>query len=265
MEAPNNGQAMNDVNVNDLLQTSAMPDSPEEQPTQQKPVQLDTEPTVEIDGQVIPEKEIDNLKSYKFFQSKFTTEQQERQKEREGRIRAEERLKLIEQQQIPQPQVQQNQRPVRPVRPQGYNRLDAITITDSISAKYDEAMQDYEDKLYQWNEQQEQIKDQQTEFQRQRNMKISELQTVPGVTLEEATEALNWFTTPDSGKPEYLVAYRRFVKNLQNGKIQPMGQTVGKTATPVTLPSQTVPKTDETQDFVGGFGKRDIKRLFKTQ
>jgi hypothetical protein len=116
---------------------------------QQQETQVDAPETVEVEGQQVPINEVDNPKSYKFFQSKFTKEQEEKQKILEDKIRLEERLRLLEEQKLPPKGQAQNQiqeppkKPQRPVKPQDYNRLDATTEPNSPSARYDEAFQDY--------------------------------------------------------------------------------------------------------------------------
>ncbi len=270
MQDPNTHQEQVDTSA--FYQTQEMPETtvqqaekPESQPQGQE--------EIEVEGEKIPTLEIDNLKSYKFFQSKFTQEQQEKQRIKEELIRKEERLKFLEESLKPKETRQQTapERPVKPVRPQGYNRVDATTDPDSPSGKFDDAMFDYNDKMDSYREhkdrmfeQERELLRQQQEFAQRRNAKIAELQAVPGVTLEEAMETFDWINTPDSIKPENVIAYRRQIKGLKNPKpIQ--GQTVGQILPPVAIPSKAEPKTDESQEFVGSFGQRNIRNLFKTQ
>lgn len=115
----------------------------------QQESQIQPPETVEVEGQQIAINEVDNPKSYKFFQSKFTKEQEEKQRILEDKIRLEERLRLLEEQKLPPKGQEQSpvqeppKKPQRPVKPQDYNRLDATTEPNSPSARYDEAFQDY--------------------------------------------------------------------------------------------------------------------------
>jgi len=136
---------MDDIPTDTELQLEAQPE-PEVEP------EIDPE-IVEVDGSEIPLSEVDNPKSYKFFQSKFTSTQQELQKEREARIRLEERMNM--QTQV-KPVQEELKPPVKPQRPANYRELQLEALQEPHGraaqelARYEDENDLYIDQKLEW-------------------------------------------------------------------------------------------------------------------
>jgi len=214
---------------------------------------------LEVDGQTIPVEEIDNLKSYKHFQSKYDHEKIETSKEREARIRAEERAKLLEEKlnSFTQPK-EVSQEPKEPIMPEMPPDLDTSDFYDpsTVSGQWYKKKLQYDvekdkyDRYWRQNiEKERQLtaeeKKREADFLATKNEYIAKFQQVPGVTLQEAMEAFDFINSEEVLNPEKIIAYKRFVKGQkpkqaveQPGKIVP--------ATTVT----SAPATKANNEFV---------------
>ena len=230
---------------------------------------------VEVEGEQIPLKETDNPKSYKFFQTKFTKQQEETVQEREARIRFEQENRILKEQlqnlQNPKPITQAPEKPAPlPPMPSDFNMAEAFDETTPSGQWYklkltrDIKVDAYNDYWRTEREQKEQkdaeIQRQQAEFAQFKNEKVSGFQTA-GATLQEAMETFDWLTSDESGKPEVILAFRRFVKG--NKQIKQPGQRPGQIQSPSAVPSVDEPKPNDGKEFFNSFGTRG-QNIFKT-
>jgi len=226
------------------------------------------EEVVEVEGQQIPVTEVDNPKSYKFFQSKFTKEQEERLKIEKEKIRIEAELNALKQ--YGQPQTRQEQappqrpKPVLPM-PQGFSMIDATTDPNSESARWysmklnsDVEWQNYNDYFISQQEQERHATLEERRLAQQKALAISKFQEA-GTTPEEAVKINDWFTgvltRDDFG--EIVNAYR-LTHSQPNSQVQErinqMQKLNGQQGTiplpPSAIPAQTVPREEDFGDFL---------------
>lgn len=237
----------------------------------------ESEEFLEAEGEQIPAKEIDNIKSYKHFQSKFTHAQKETAQEREARIRFEEENRILKEQlqNLQNPNAQTIRAPERPnplpPMPEGFTMADAFDDSTPSGQWYRQKIQ-YDNKMDTYNrywmderEKREQSENQQrqrqAEFAQYKNTKIGEFQRA-GATLQEAMETFDWLSSDESGKAESILAYRRYLKGSK-GKPQTQGQRPGQIQPASAVPSEHEPKPNDGQDFMNVFGTRG-QSIFKT-
>jgi len=181
---------------------------------------------VEFEGEQIPLSEIDNPKSYKFFQSKFS--------KTDAELRAAQlelaRLKGMTETQArqPEPVKEEAKPPARPQRPQDFEnkRLEAMTEPDGQAARelaqYEDSMEAYRDEKLIWEigkvkqelapttefvgtlKEQEAAKAQQQAY-------IGEF-TKAGFDVNAATEDVNFALSDDFSDPKNIHAYRVFLQ-----------------------------------------------------
>jgi hypothetical protein len=205
-------------------------------PTLKNNVENNLNPTDVVEDEL---KDVDNPKSYKHFQRIAEQRLQETQSEREQRIRLEEKVNYLEQQQKPVEKVEDFKPPVRPqkpVRPNDYDPTEAVTNLSSASAKYDRALQEYfenvadyqlamsefntksvESKIKRIDEFENQTKEQQR-FNQNKAKALADFQRAGG-TPQESQEAFELLSSPESMKPEFLLGYFKYLKGVksQNG------------------------------------------------
>lgn len=180
--------------------------------------------------QDVPHKE--DPSRYEFWQSKFTKEQDARKQLEEkineisGRIPVKETPK-------PEPLLP----PQRPQRPAYYDATDAFNAPESDSYKYEVARERYFEDLAVYNQKfvevtlkpfQENIQKQQeqTVYQQKKAMTVGEIQGV-GAQPVEAGEVFDFFTSPESLKPEnLLIAFRAIQAQKQNPKLKEMDKNL---------------------------------------
>jgi len=156
-----------------------------------------------------------SAKAYVNLQRKISERDRLYREELEGRIRAEERAKLLEEL-VTKPKSaevepkQQLAKPVKPTRPIGYNKADAIAYPESESAKFDTALEEYyerKDAYEEFRESQinEQISAVTQTFEEQKNKElqtqeyarrkaehISRLSKATGGDIKKATEVFDF-------------------------------------------------------------------------
>lgn len=115
--------------------------------------------------------------------------------------------------------------PVKPQKPAGYNRVDALTDPESPSFKYEEAMSDYRDQMNDYSmrlleektkpfEEDRKRKLEEAEYLQRKSQALSQFQAV-GLDAVESEKAFKFFSSEDSLKPENLVKmWKAYVKSL---------------------------------------------------
>lgn len=244
-------------------QQSAPPEQAAPQEGQQQ-----QEEFVDAEGEQIPSTEIDNPKSYKFFQSKFTKEQQEKQKILEEKIRLEERLKAVTEKPVQQQAVLQRPKPIPPM-PQGFNMIDATTDPNSSSAKwyeqklnYDVEMANYNDYFINQVEQERTVRAQQEQVAHHKARAIQGF-LESGTTPEEASKVYDWVVQMiQKDDPKFYVDFYRFM-NGQNPQtqrkfdnFQKQGQQQGIPLPPTVAPSKAEPKEMDFGDIILNTAKK---------
>lgn len=187
------------------------------EPTQEEP-ELQEEP-VETEEPT----EVDNPKSYKHFQS--LAEQRKVENERLAQ-QLQDLQSKVEALNKPQEQpVNELVPPTPPEMPLNYSEVDARTDFESDSYKYLLAKEKYNSDLIQYQnkliektnqrfEQAENEKIQAQQFAQQKASIIGEFQN-NGLSLQEAADAFEMFTSEDSVKPSNLAKYYKWLKGQQ--------------------------------------------------
>lgn len=113
-------------------------------------------------------------------------------------------------------------KPVRPVKPEGYDKFDAINDLDSPSAKYDELEREYlvkndeyrdylTSQLMQEREQERQAAIEKAEQEKARQYHLGELVTA-GCDPQKATKVLEFMTSQESIDYKNVIAYYDMIK-----------------------------------------------------
>jgi|TARA_B100000085_G_C18483329_1_gene488284 hypothetical protein len=132
----------------------------------------------------------------------------------------------------PQPAVESQEivRPIKPVRPSGFDNSEALTDPDSKSAKYLAAKEQYLDDMTEYLMSQEEKRNQLTEQQlaqqqklQSQNQLLSDLQTGYGYTPEEANDFLDKMSKPESLSLDNLVKLHKSLSSRESENI-PMTQ-----------------------------------------
>lgn len=204
--------------------------------TEQLPVNTETQQVQEISQEEIkpiitgvPDKE--NPATFQYWQSQADKKDQaikaleERFNELSGRI---------PQPEAPKPEVLTE--PQMPVMPAYYDATDAFNAPESDSFKYQRSYEQYFRDLTTYNRKvtevtlkpfRENIQKQQelTAFQQKKAMTVGEIQGV-GAQPVEAGEVFDFFTSPESLKPEnLLIAFRAIQAQKQSPKLKEMANT----------------------------------------
>ena len=262
-------QGTDNLDFSEFLGVGQQESAPAEQVTP-TPQEVQQEEMVDLDGEQVPISEIDNPKSYKFFQSKFTKEQQEKQRILEDKIRLEERLKAIQEQQTPQRVNQAPQKPKpTPPMPQGFNMVDATTDPNSESGRWyetklrsDVEWQQYNDYFISQTEHDREARSQQEQFAHQKAKAIQGFLEA-GTTPEEASKVFDWVAQMvRKDDPKFYIDFYRFV-NGQNSQTQQrsaqftqQGQRQGIPLPPTVAPSKSAPQEEDFGDALLKFTKQ---------
>lgn len=219
-------------------------------------------------------RDVDNPKSYKHFQSLYNKTEKELREEREAKIRLEERLKALEEkasqpeQPKEEPKVEHPGQP--PQKPADYNKYEAATDPDSASFKYREALEEYNQKLIQYQaerlerlnktfEQEQQEKQQREKFAQQKAFALSEFQKA-GADPEEAQKAFEWVASGQSGSWDNLLKYYRYVNSTPTTNKKEIIERRGQRKDEYVLPAGAVPSEPEPaenkDDFWGDLSKQ---------
>jgi len=118
------------------------------------------------------------------------------------------------------------EKPIKPVRPSGFDNSEAITDPDSKSAKYLAAKEEYLDNMTEYLMQQEEQRNQLTQAQLDQNRKmqsqqqlLSDLQSGYGYTPEQANDFVTTMSSPESLSLDNLVKLHKTLTSRESENI----------------------------------------------
>ncbi len=132
-------------------------------------------------------------------------------------------------QQEPENQAAPVQKPVKPVRPNGYDEIDAYQDVESSSFKYRQEMEKYRDDMIEYTQlENENLKNNiaQAEQQQARTQQIGQLQNDlinRGYTQDQANDFINWANQDESFTIENLIQLHGQIRGINPA--QPAQQT----------------------------------------
>lgn len=273
---------------------------PMEVVSSREPLPVNQEP---IDNASIPEPVVDEFKdwdkqkaidAYRTKQSEADRFRIAYEKLNEEKIQAEARAKVYEEQllnktQAPVPEPQAPIRPVKPLKPAGYNKADAMSYPDSDSARYEAALEKYYDQkeIYdEWEkgelhktiskvnktlEEQKNADLQNQEFAQRKAAQIARIARSNGGDLIEAGKVFE-FTQQAMQKDDpmwYINLYRQSQSQAQKTQ---QASTRATNQQSYVAPGVTLPNNDSNdvkfeKQFISDIGSRksNLHGLFKTE